>query len=107
MKAPTRNPGRDQEIARRLAAGETARNLASEYGLTKARVYQVAKLYPQAATASGAESPFRGQTQVLHGTASRRPLTLSPAMRYAAERARADQPPIKGLHSSVPEGGRP
>lgn len=47
------------------------------------------------------DEPFRGQVTVLHGTAPRPALRMPMAMRLAAERAAAVQPPMRSI-----EGGR-
>jgi len=111
---------RNAEIVRRARAGQQTADIAAEFNVSLSRVYQILKAAPPAVAGAGsvgyasgcqrpsmlpeppsvgglAPAPYRGEVQVLAGTAACRPLTLTPAMRQVQERARAAQPAMRSL----------
>lgn len=113
MSTPTKTE-RNNEIVRRSLAGEPGVALAKAFGLSQQRVAfllaaargqkpqrrRAAAAAPVAAAAVPSRPEFRGNVTILPGTAAGlRPLTMSPQMRQAAERARAAQQPLRTLSS--------
>ncbi|KNE28200.1 hypothetical protein [Achromobacter spanius] len=113
---------RNEEIERRLTAGESGPALAREFGVTQPRVHQIARAVREArgvlkprtgpaqvkATAATriqdprpAPAVYFGPVTVVAGTqVAPRPFAMSPSMAYAAARARQEQRPVPSLAGS-------
>lgn len=110
---------RNEEIERRLTAGESGQELAKVFGITPPRVFQIARAVREA---RGDLKPRTGRAQVNATAATRvldpqptpaayfgpvtvvpgtqvapRPFAMSPSMAYAAARARQEQRPVPSL----------
>lgn len=111
---------RNQEIERRLTAGESGPELAKAFGITQPRIFQIARAVregrgeakprvrrPRVEAAPVAvdhqptrpnPAPYTGPVTVVPGTqVAPHPFQLSPVLALAAQRARAVQGPMRSL----------